>query len=240
MSKPDINSRLGRLGLKATHPGAWSGSAGWSTSRESTLINVRNPADGSLIAQMRPASPEDYENVLTSAVQAAAAWRRVPAPKRGEAVRLLGDELRRHKTDLGTLVSLENGKILAEGLGEVQEMIDIADFAVGQSRMLYGSTMHSERPQHRMYEQWHPLGVVGIISAFNFPVAVWAWNAFLAAICGNASVWKPSHKTPLCAIAVQHLVNRVLEDTEHPGIFQLFIDSGAQLAERFVADRRVD
>jgi aldehyde dehydrogenase (NAD+) len=239
MSKPDINSLLGRLGLKATNPGAWSGSHGWSTTRDSTLINVRNPADGSLIAQMRPASAEDYENVMASAVEAAAVWRRVPAPKRGEAVRLLGDELRRHKTDLGTLVSLENGKILAEGLGEVQEMVDIADFAVGQSRMLYGSTMHSERPQHRMYEQWHPVGVVGIISAFNFPVAVWAWNACLAAICGNVSVWKPSPKTPLTAIAVQNICNRVMEANGLPPIFQMFIDGGTELATRFVDDRRV-
>jgi aldehyde dehydrogenase (NAD+) len=239
MSKLDINSLLGRLGLAASNPGAWSGSHGWSTSRESTLINVRNPADGSLIAQMRPASAEDYEAVMASAPEAAAAWRRIPAPKRGEAVRLLGEELRRHKTDLGTLVSLENGKILAEGLGEVQEMIDIADFAVGQSRMLYGSTMHSERPQHRMYEQWHPLGVVGIISAFNFPVAVWAWNACLGAICGNVSVWKPSPKTPLTALAVQHICNRVMEANGLPPIFQMFIDAGTELAGRFVEDRRV-
>jgi aldehyde dehydrogenase (NAD+) len=239
MSKPDINALLGRLGLKATNPGAWSGSHGWSTARESTLINVRNPADGSLIAQMRPASAEDYENVIAAAVEAAAAWRHVPAPKRGEAVRLFGEELRRHKNDLGTLVSLENGKIIAEGLGEVQEMIDIADFAVGQSRMLYGSTMHSERRQHRMYEQWHPLGVVGIISAFNFPVAVWAWNACLAAICGNASVWKPSPKTPLTALAVQHICNRVMETHGLPPIFQMFIDGGTELATRFVDDRRV-
>jgi aldehyde dehydrogenase (NAD+) len=239
MSKPDINALLGRLGLKASNPGAWSGSHGWSTSREGTLINVRNPADGSLIAQMRPASAEDYEAVVGSAAEAATAWRRVPAPKRGEAVRLLGEELRRHKTDLGTLVSLENGKILAEGLGEVQEMIDIADFAVGQSRMLYGSTMHSERPQHRMYEQWHPLGVVGIISAFNFPVAVWAWNACLGAICGNVSVWKPSPKTPLTALAVQHICNRVMETNGLPPIFQMFIDGGTELATRFVEDRRV-
>ena len=239
MSKPDINSLLARLGLKSTNPGAWSGSQGWSTTREGTLINVRNPADGSLIAQMRPASAEDYENVMASAVEAAVAWRRVPAPKRGEAVRLLGEELRRHKTDLGTLVSLENGKILAEGLGEVQEMVDIADFAVGQSRMLYGSTMHSERPQHRMYEQWHPLGVVGVISAFNFPVAVWAWNACLAAICGNVSVWKPSPKTPLTAIAVQNICNRVMEANGLPPIFQMFIDGGTELAARFVEDRRV-
>jgi aldehyde dehydrogenase (NAD+) len=239
MSKLDINSLLGRLGLKASNPGAWSGSHGWSSSREGTLINVRNPADGSLIAQLRPANAEDYETVIASAAEAAAAWRRVPAPKRGEAVRLLGEELRRHKTDLGTLVSLENGKILAEGLGEVQEMIDIADFAVGQSRMLYGSTMHSERPQHRMYEQWHPLGVVGIISAFNFPVAVWAWNACLGAICGNVSVWKPSPKTPLTALAVQHICNGVMEKNGLPPIFQMFIDGGTELATRFVEDRRV-
>ncbi len=239
MSKPDINALLGRLGLKATNAGAWSGTHHWSESRDSTLINVRNPADGTLIAQLRPASAQDYENVMASAVEAAAQWRLVPAPKRGEAVRLLGEELRRHKTDLGTLVSLENGKILAEGLGEVQEMIDIADFAVGQSRMLYGSTMHSERPQHRMYEQWHPLGVVGIISAFNFPVAVWSWNACLAAICGNVSVWKPSPKTPLTAIAVQNICNRVMEANGLPAIFQMFIDGGTQLAGRFVDDRRV-
>ena len=239
MSNPDINSLLGRLGLTASNPGAWSGSQGWSVSRDSSLINVRSPADGSLIAQLRPASTEDYEAVMASAVEAAAVWRRVPAPKRGEAVRLLGDELRRHKTDLGTLVSLENGKILAEGLGEVQEMIDIADFAVGQARMLYGSTMHSERPQHRMYEQWHPLGVIGIISAFNFPVAVWAWNACLAAICGNVSVWKPSPKTPLTALAVQHICNHVVQTNGLPPIFQMYIDGGTELASRFVDDRRV-
>ena len=239
MSKPDINSLLERLGLKASNPGAWSGTRGWSTAREGNFISVHNPADGSLIGQLRPANGDDYEAVLASAVDAAAAWRKVPAPKRGEAIRLLGEELRRHKTDLGTLVSLENGKILAEGLGEVQEMIDIADFAVGQSRMLYGSTMHSERPQHRMYEQWHPLGVVGIISAFNFPVAVWAWNACLAAICGNASVWKPSPKTPLSSLAVQHICNQVMQANALPPIFQMFIDGGTELAARFVEDRRV-
>jgi aldehyde dehydrogenase (NAD+) len=235
----NINALLGRLGLQAANQGAWSGLQGWSTAREGTLINVRNPASGSLIAQVRPASAEDYESVMSSAVAAAAAWRHVPAPKRGEAVRLLGEELRRHKTDLGTLVSLENGKIIAEGLGEVQEMIDICDFAVGQSRMLYGNTMHSERPQHRMYEQWHPLGVIGIISAFNFPVAVWAWNSCLGAICGNASVWKPSPKTPLTALAVQHICNQVMQANGLPAIFQLFIDGGSELATRFVDDRRV-
>jgi len=163
----------------------------------------------------------------------------VPAPKRGEAVRLVGEELRAYKDALGSLVSMENGKIKAEGDGEVQEMIDIADFAVGQARMLYGLTMHSERSQHRMYEQWHPLGVVGVISAFNFPVAVWSWNAFLAAICGNATVWKPSPKTSLCSIAVQRICNRVLERESLPPIFQMFIDAGTELAGRFVDDRRV-
>jgi aldehyde dehydrogenase (NAD+) len=239
MSAAETDALLRRLGLGPLNPGAWSGPRGWSAATDGALLNVRNPANGTLLAQVRPASVEDYEHVLSSAVTAAAAWREVPAPRRGEVVRLLGEELRRHKSDLGTLVSLENGKILAEGLGEVQEMIDIADFAVGQSRMLYGLTMHSERPQHRMSEQWHPLGVVGIISAFNFPVAVWSWNAFLGAVCGNACVWKPSHKTPLSALAVQHLCNRVMEANHLPPIFQLFIENGTALATRFVEDRRV-
>jgi aldehyde dehydrogenase (NAD+) len=239
VSQVDLNAVLARLGLGGMNPGAWSGSAGWSQNPADALINVRNPADGSLLAQVRPANSHDYEAVLSSAVAAAQAWREVPAPKRGEAVRLVGEELRRHKQDLGTLVSLENGKILAEGLGEVQEMIDIADFAVGQSRMLYGLTMHSERPQHRMSEQWHPLGVVGIVSAFNFPVAVWSWNAFLGVICGNACVWKPSPKTPLSALAVQALCNKVMQREQLPPIFQLFIDFGTELATRFIDDRRV-
>jgi aldehyde dehydrogenase (NAD+) len=235
----DTDAVLKRLGLGPLNPGAWSGSHGWSSATDAALLNVHNPANGQLLAQVRPASAQDYEQVLTSALAAAAAWREVPAPKRGETVRLIGEELRRCKNDLGTLVSLENGKILAEGLGEVQEMIDIADFALGQSRMLYGLTMHSERPQHRMSEQWHPLGIVGIITAFNFPVAVWSWNAFLGAICGNACVWKPSPKTPLTALAVQHLCNRVAEAHGLPAIFQLFIDGGTELATRFVEDRRV-
>src|SRR5882757_9109575 len=233
------NNPLESLGLKATNAGAWSGSHGWSSDTTGPLIDSINPATGQRLAQVRGATAADYEIVMEAAVTAAAAWRRVPAPKRGEAVRLVGEELRAYKDALGSLVSLENGKIKAEGDGEVQEMIDIADFAVGQARMLYGNTMHSERPQHRMYEQWHPLGVVGVISAFNFPVAVWAWNAFLAAIAGNVSVWKPSAKTPLCAIAVQHIVNDVLAKCGHPGVFQLFIDAGHSLAERFVTDRRV-
>ena len=239
MSAVDVNALLARLGLAAVNPGAWSGQHGWSTSTEAPLLNVRNPASGALIAQVRPATEADYESVITSARQAASAWRDVPAPKRGEAVRLLGEELRRHKADLGTLVSLENGKILAEGLGEVQEMIDIADFAVGQSRMLYGLSMHSERPRHRMSEQWHPLGIAGIITAFNFPVAVWAWNALLGSICGNACVWKPSHKTPLTALAVQQICNGVMKSAGLPAVFQTFVDAGTALATRFVEDRRV-
>ena len=229
---------LQALGLRAQNPGAWSG-AGWSQHAFGPLIDSVNPATGGLLAQVRSASSQDYDEVMASAVAAADAWRRVPAPKRGETVRLVGEELRAHKDALGSLVSLENGKIKAEGDGEVQEMIDIADFAVGQSRMLYGSTMHSERPEHRMYEQWHPLGVVGVISAFNFPVAVWSWNAFLAAIAGNATVWKPSPKTALCALAVQGICERVMRRHSLPPIFQLFIDAGTELATRFVDDRRV-
>jgi aldehyde dehydrogenase (NAD+) len=227
------------LGLREINSGAWSGSHGWSEDTSGTLIDSLNPSTGQRLAQVRGATAADYERVMAGAVSAAAAWRRIPAPKRGEAVRLVGQELRNFKDALGSLVSLENGKIKAEGDGEVQEMIDIADFAVGQSRMLYGNTMHSERPQHRMYEQWHPLGVVGVISAFNFPVAVWSWNAFLAAICGNATVWKPSPKTSLCALAVQHICNRVLECHGLPAIFQIFIEAGTELAGKFIDDRRV-
>jgi aldehyde dehydrogenase (NAD+) len=233
------NNPLESLGLEAINAGVWSGSHGWSTDTSGPSIESTNPATGQRIAQVRGATAADYERVMAAAVTAAAAWRSVPAPKRGEAVRLIGEELRIHKDALGSLVSLENGKIKAEGDGEVQEMIDIADFAVGQSRMLYGNTMHSERPQHRMYEQWHPLGIVGVISAFNFPVAVWAWNAFLAAISGNATVWKPSAKTSLCALAVQHICNRVLKRHDLPAVFQVFIDAGTELAGKFVDDRRV-
>jgi aldehyde dehydrogenase (NAD+) len=215
---------LTALELEAVNPGAWAAGAGWLVDTSGPRIDSVNPATGKVIATVHGATAAQYERVIESAREIAARWRTVPAPKRGEAVRLIADELRRRKSELGSLVSLEMGKIKPEGDGEVQEMIDIADFAVGQSRMLYGLTMHSERPDHRMYEQWHPLGVVGIISAFNFPVAVWSWNAFLAAICGNVSVWKPSPKTPLCAVAVQKLCNRVLERHGYPGIFQLFID----------------
>jgi aldehyde dehydrogenase (NAD+) len=234
-----MNEHLQALGLKAVNPGAWSGTQGWAPESNAPLIDSVNPATGELIARVCAATAADYENVIRSAEHTFREWREVPAPKRGELVRLVGEELRRNKDALGSLVSLENGKIKAEGDGEVQEMIDIADFAVGQSRMLYGLSMHSERPQHRMYEQWHPLGVVGVISAFNFPVAVWAWNAFLAAICGNATVWKPSPKTALCAVAVQEICNRVFAREKLPPVFQMFIDAGTELATRFVDDKRV-
>jgi aldehyde dehydrogenase (NAD+) len=228
---------LSRLGLNAHNAGACAGAQEWRGGGR--LLASRNPSDGSLLAEIATANTADCDAVLARASAAAQAWRQVPAPKRGEAVRRLGLLLREHKDALGTLVSLENGKIKAEGDGEVQEMIDIADFAVGQARMLYGKTMHSERPAHRMYEQWLPLGVVGVITAFNFPVAVWAWNALLAAICGNATVWKPSPKTPLAAIATQHLCNRVMAELDLPPIFTLLIDEGREAGARLVADSRV-
>jgi L-aminoadipate-semialdehyde dehydrogenase len=205
----------------------------------SGVLESYSPGDGSLIARLTVSSAIDYEATLARSLEAARAWADVPAPARGQLVRHVADELRAHKQQLATLVALENGKIFPEALGEVQEMIDIADFAVGQSRMLYGRTMHSERVQHRMYEQWHPLGVVGIITAFNFPVAVWSWNALIAAICGNACIWKPSPKTPLCALAVQRLCERVLERHQAPPIFQLLLDHGSEHGQRLVADRRV-
>jgi aldehyde dehydrogenase (NAD+) len=234
-----MNDVLANLGLQPVNPGTWSSNGGWLADPAAKRIDSINPATGQAIASVLATTSAQYEQVMSAAHEVALAWRAVPAPKRGEAVRLVGDELRRHKSDLGSLVSLEMGKIKAEGDGEVQEMIDIADFAVGQSRMLYGLSMHSERANHRMFEQWHPLGVVGVISAFNFPVAVWAWNAFLAAICGNVTVWKPSVKTALCGIAVQKICNRVLEQHGYPGIFQLFVDASHDLVTRFVDDRRV-
>ena len=229
-----------QLGLSETNSGVWTSDGSWSNDASAPLIESINPTTGEVLGRVRCATAADYERLMVAARRTFDQWRTVPAPKRGEVVRLVAEELRAHKDALGTLVTLEMGKIKPEGDGEVQEMIDIADFAVGQSRMLYGFAMHSERPQHRMYEQWHPLGVVGIISAFNFPVAVWAWNAFLAAVCGDVSVWKPSPKTPLCAVAVQRLVNRVLERQGFPGIFQLLVTADNALAESFVDDRRVD
>ncbi|NID15438.1 L-piperidine-6-carboxylate dehydrogenase [Luteibacter yeojuensis] len=230
---------LAALGLNATESGTYLGRGQWAgTSDAGTLMPV-NPATGEVIATVQASSAADYETIVQRAQEAFAIWRTIPAPRRGEAVRLCGDALRRHKDALGSLVALEMGKIKPEGDGEVQEMIDIADFAVGQSRMLYGNTMHSERPGHRMYEQWHPVGLVGIVSAFNFPVAVWAWNAFLAAICGDICIWKPSPKTPLSAIATMKICNEALKEGGFPDIFFLFNDAGSDLAQAFVDDKRI-
>ncbi len=198
-----------------------------------------NPTTGNPLGWVYEADLDDYEQTVTAAKAAFTSWRLVPAPRRGEIVRQLGDELRKHKQALGKLVSLETGKILAEGEGEVQEMIDICDFAVGLSRQLYGVTTHSERPGHRMYEQWHPMGVVGVISAFNFPVAVWAWNAALAAVCGNTVVWKPSRETPLTAIAVQNICNQVMERNSLSGIFNLIIGPDDTIGEALTGDERI-
>jgi aldehyde dehydrogenase (NAD+) len=230
---------LSRLGLEASNPGTWSGSRA-AESKSAPLIESLNPATGKVIAGVRATTEAEYNRLVDSAREAFLEWRKVPAPVRGDAIRRLGNALRDNKDALGSLVSLENGKIKAEGDGEVQEMIDIADFAVGQSRMLYGKTMHSERPKHRMYEQWHPLGIVGTISAFNFPVAVWSWNACLAAICGNVNVWKPSPKTPLCGVAVQKICNEALADSGLPDVFHLFNDGDNKLAQQFVDDHRID
>lgn len=230
---------LKSLKIHPTNSGTSTGSNWWSTTTNNGEIISYSPTNGKPIASVYNCSEADYERVVTEAQKAFQEWRKVPAPQRGEIIRLIGEELRKHKDMLGSLVSLEMGKSKQEGNGEVQEMIDMADLAVGQARMLYGKTMHSERPEHRMYEQWHPLGVVGVISAFNFPVAVWSWNAFVAAIAGNAVVWKPSPKTPLCAIAVQHICNSVLAKHGHSGIFSLFISDDNSLVEKFVNDNRI-
>ena len=198
-----------------------------------------NPANGEELARVHLASETDYERTVTESVKVFEKWRMLPAPKRGQIVREIGDALRAHKDDLGMLVTLEMGKILAEGQGEVQEMIDIADFAVGLSRQLYGLTIASERPEHRMYEQWHPLGVIGVISAFNFPVAVWSWNALLAAVCGDCVIWKPSLKTPLTAIAVQKICDSVLERHGWKGVFSLVIGEDNTIGQRMLNDRRL-
>ncbi len=230
---------LTQLGIQALHPGACFGPGQRSQTDPERAFDAVNPATGETIARISAATQADYERVITTAAEAAEAWKMVPAPARGEAVRRITDALREHKDPLGSLVALEMGKIKPEGDGEVQEMIDIGDFALGQSRMLYGKTMHSERPGHRMYEQWHPLGVVGVVTAFNFPVAVWAWNALLSAICGNATVWKPSPKGALCCAAVQNIVNQALAETDLPPVFTSFMESGHDLAGRFIDDERV-
>ncbi len=229
---------LDALELEAINPGVCSGGQ-WHDSGDAPLITSTNPSTGEGIASVRCATQSDYEQVIAQAQEAFSEWRMIPAPQRGDAVRIIGNALRRHKDALGSLVTLEMGKIKSEGDGEVQEMIDIADFSVGQSRMLYGRTMHSERPLHRLSEQWHPLGIVGVISAFNFPVAVWSWNAFIAAICGNITIWKPSPKTPLCSVAIQKICNQTLADAGYPQIFSLINSADQQLIESFVDDPRI-
>ena len=223
--------------LGKTHSGACGQS--WVENPGGGELASFNPADGSELGRVHLADEKGYDEVRSAATKAFERWRLLPAPQRGEIVREIGDELRAAKDELGTLVTLEMGKILAEGKGEVQEMIDIADFATGLSRQLYGLSMHSERAGHRMYEQWHPLGVVGVISAFNFPVAVWSWNALIAMVCGDTVVWKPSLKTPLTAIAVQHICNRVLEGRGWQGVLTLVIGRDDIVGERLVDDPRV-
>ena len=230
---------LKELGIEAVNRGATTGaSAGWVETRGETLVSV-SPIDGKPIARITMAAPEDYAAVMTQAQEAFKRWRLLPAPQRGLVVREIGDLLRANKALLGRLVTLEMGKILPEGEGEVQEMIDVADFALGLSRQLYGLTIASERPQHRMMEQWHPLGIVGLVTAFNFPVAVWSWNALIAAVCGNAVVWKPSSQTPLTAIAVQKIIAPVVDHYDIDGIFNLVIGSGSQVGEQLINDPRI-
>lgn len=230
---------LQALGLADSNSGTYLGNGEWSTTADAGVLEPINPSNNEVIARVQSSSEADYELIMQRAQAAFKVWRTTPAPRRGEAVRLCGEALRQHKDALGSLVALEMGKIKPEGDGEVQEMIDIADFAVGQSRMLYGYTMHSERPGHRMYEQWQPLGIVGVISAFNFPVAVWAWNSFLAAICGNITIWKPSPKVPLSAVAAMKICNEALRAGGFPDIFFLFNDAGTELAQKFVDDHRI-
>ena len=224
------------LGLKEHNSdvfaGAWLDGAGGD-------LPVTNPADGEVLATVTQASESDYDMVVECSVRAFEAWRTLPAPKRGEYVRRLGDALRAKKKELGALVSLEMGKIRAEGEGEVQEMIDICDFAVGLSRQLYGLSMVSERPLHRMYEQWHPLGPVGVITAFNFPVAVWSWNAAIAAVCGDSVVWKPSSQTPLTAVAVTRIAQGVMAGSGYEGIFNLVVGKGSVVGDGMLQDRRL-
>ena len=228
---------LERLGIQEVNSGAGWGE--WIERPDGGELVSINPSDGSAMAGVRMAGAASYEAVMRQACDTFPRWRALPAPKRGQIVREIGQELRQHKDDLGALVGMEMGKIVAEGRGEVQEMIDVADFAVGLSRQLYGLTMHSERPAHRMYEQWHPLGVVGVLTAFNFPVAVWSWNALIAAVCGDCVVWKPSSETPLTAIAVQKICDRVLARHGWKGVFNLVIGRGAEVGERMLADRRL-
>ena len=228
---------LETLGINGIQEGASIGR--WLQTTSGKTLQVYSPHDGAQIGEVRKASGEDYEQVISTAHEAFLKWRMVPAPKRGEVVRELGEAFRAKKKELGALIALEMGKIRAEGEGEVQECIDIFDFAVGLSRQLYGNSMHSERPGHRMYEQWHPLGVVGVITAFNFPMAVWAWNSALAAVCGDATIWKPSSKTPLSAIAIQNIVDGVLNKYGHAGVMCTIVGAGSEVGELMINDKRL-
>ena len=230
---------LSALGLGASESGTYLGHGEWSKTTDAGVLEPVNPTTGEVLGRVHASSQADYDLLMERAQATFKVWRTTPAPRRGEAIRLCADALRTHKDALGSLVALEMGKSKPEGDGEVQEMIDIGEFAVGLSRQLYGLTMHSERPGHRMYEQWHPIGLVGIISAFNFPVAVWAWNSFVAAICGDVSIWKPSPKTPLSAIAAMKICNDALKAGGFPDLFYLFNDAGSELAQQFVDDKRV-
>lgn len=230
---------LDKLEIKNVNTGACAGPDEWFRDPQSEEMVSFNPSTGKEIAKIFQATERMYEQVVSQAADSFQIWRMTPAPKRGLVIRDLGNALREVKEPLGELVSLEMGKIKVEGVGEVQEMIDICDFAVGLSRQLYGLTMQSERPAHRMYEQWHPLGPVGVITAFNFPVAVWSWNAAIAAVCGDTVVWKPSSDTPLTAIAVQHIANKVMADYGIKGIFNLVIGRGAVVGEKMINDKRL-
>ncbi|TDK24971.1 aldehyde dehydrogenase family protein [Luteimonas aestuarii] len=233
------HSVLTALGLTADESGTYLGNGEWAKTRDAGVLEPVNPTTGEVLGKVQASSQADYDLIVERAQAAFKVWRTTPAPRRGEAIRLCADALRTHKDALGSLVALEMGKSKPEGDGEVQEMIDIGEFAVGLSRQLYGLTMHSERPGHRMYEQWHPIGLVGIISAFNFPVAVWAWNAFVAGVCGDICIWKPSPKTPLSAIASMKICNEALREGGFPDIFFLFNDGGTELAQQFVDDKRI-
>ena len=230
---------LKTCGISNSNLGGCVGGSDWTTTKDAGINTSINPSNEEVIASVFEANKGDYEKIVKEAQSAFAEWRKVPAPVRGNLVREMGNALRETKDVLGGLVSLELGKIKEDGAGEVQEMIDIADFAVGQSRMLYGKTMHSERPNHRMYEQWHPLGPIGVITAFNFPVAVWAWIAFIAAIAGDVVIWKPSSSTPLTAVAVQHICNDVLKRNGYQGIFNLIIGKGSTIGETMLNDKRL-
>ena len=233
-----IREMLQKLGIEDENPGACTGTQWLETNGE--VMASYSPADGDLIAKIRQADSNDYEKLVTQAQKAFLEWRKVPGPKRGDIVRQMGEQLRKYKEPLGKLVSYEMGKIYQEGLGEVQEMIDICDFAVGQSRMMYGMTTHSEREDHRMFEQYHPLGIVGVVSAFNFPVAVWAWNTMLALVCGDVVIWKPSSKTMLCAIAVHKIIAEVLQNNSLPeGIINLAGGGSKYIGDNFLADKRI-